>query len=194
MTNVRWYLTVVLICIFLRCWTWQIDGETVETVADLIFWGSKIGADMIAAMKLKMLTPWKESFDQPRQHIKKQRHYFVNTGLSGQGHHFSSSHIWMWEFDYKESWAQKNWCFWTWRRLLRVPWMARRSNQSILREISPECSLESFSWSWNCNTLDAWCEELTHSKRPWCWEGLKAGGEGDDRGWNGWMASPSQWR
>ena len=83
---------------------------------------------------------------------------------------------------------------WCWRRLLRIPWMARRSNQSILREIIPECSLESFSWSWNCNTLDAWCEELTHSKRPWCWEGLKAGGEGDDRGWNGWMASPSQWR
>ena len=61
----------------------------------------------------KMLTPWKESYDQPRQHIKKQRHYFVNKGLSSQGYGFSSSHVWMWELDHKESWAPKNWCFWT---------------------------------------------------------------------------------
>ena len=57
--------------------------------------------------------PWKESYDQPRQHIQKQRHYFVNKGLSSQGYGFSSSHVWMWELDYKESWASKNWCFWT---------------------------------------------------------------------------------
>ena len=60
-----------------------------------------------------MLTPWKESYDQPRQHIKKQRHYFVNKGPSSQGYGFSSSCVWMWELDYKESWAPKNWCFWT---------------------------------------------------------------------------------
>ena len=60
-----------------------------------------------------MLTPWKESYDQPRQHIKKQRHYFVNKGPSSQGYGFSSGHEWMWELDYKESWALKNWCFWT---------------------------------------------------------------------------------
>ena len=60
-----------------------------------------------------MLTPWKESYDQRRQHIKKQRHYFVNKGPSNQGYGFSSSHVWMWELDYKESWAPKNWCFWT---------------------------------------------------------------------------------
>ena len=59
-----------------------------------------------------MLTPWKESYDQPRQHIKKQRHYFVNKGLSGQGYGFSSGHIWMWELDCEESWVPKNWCFW----------------------------------------------------------------------------------
>ena len=69
---------------------------------------------------------------------------FVNKGPSCQGNGFSSSHVWMWELDYKESWAQKNWCFWTgcWRRLLRVLWTARKSNQSILKEISPGCSLE----------------------------------------------------
>ena len=59
------------------------------------------------------LTPWKESYDQSRRHIKKQRHYFANKGLFSQGYGFSSSHVWMWELDYKESWALKNWCFWT---------------------------------------------------------------------------------
>ena len=80
-----------------------------------------------------------------------------------------------------------------WRRLLRVPWTARKSNQSILKEISPEYSLEDWCWSWNSNTLATWCEELTHLKRPWCWKRLKVGGEGDDRAWDGWMASPAQW-
>ena len=86
--------------------------------------------------------------------------------------------------------AFKLWC---WRRLLRVPWTARRSNQSILKEISPECSLEDWCWSWNSNTVATWCEDLTHLKRPWCWERLKAGGEGDDRGWDDWMASLTRW-
>ena len=88
-----------------------------------------------------MLAPWKESYDQPRKHIKKQRHYLVNKSLSSQGYGFSSSHVWMWELDYKESWAPKNWCFWT-VGLEKIPWTARRSNQSILNEISPECSVE----------------------------------------------------
>ena len=60
-----------------------------------------------------MLTPWEKGYDQPRQHIKKQRHYFVNKGPSHQGYGFSSGHVWMWEFDGEESWVQKNWCFWT---------------------------------------------------------------------------------
>ena len=92
-----------------------------------------------------MLALWKKSYDQPRQHIKKQKHYLANRGLSSQSYGFPSSHVWMWELDYKESWASKNWCFWTmwcWRRLLRVPWTARKSNQSILKEISSEYSLE----------------------------------------------------
>ena len=67
---------------------------------------------MIAAMKLKD-TPWKESYDQPRQHIKKQRQYLVNKHPSSQGYGFFSSHVWMWELDYKENWVQKNWCFWS---------------------------------------------------------------------------------
>ena len=178
-----------------------------------------------------MLSPWKESYDQPRQHIEN----FVHKVPSSQGYGFSSSHVWMWELDYKESWAPKNWCFWTvvlstkvhlvkamvfpvvmngyeswtikkaeywridafelwyWRRLLRVPWTARRSNQSILKEVSPEYSLEGLMLKLKLQYLATWCEELTHLKRPWCWERLRAGGEGDNRGWDGWMASPTQW-
>ena len=75
------------------------------------------------------------------QHIKKQRHYFVNKGRSSQGYGFSSGHVWMWELDCEESWAPENWCFSTVVVLLRVPWAARRSNQSTLKEISPGCSL-----------------------------------------------------
>ena len=92
-----------------------------------------------------MLVPWNKSYDQPRQHIKKQSHCFANKGLSSQSCGFSSSHVWMWETDYKESWVFKNWCFWTVvleKTLQRVPRTARRSNKSILKEISPECSLE----------------------------------------------------
>ena len=81
---------------------------------------------------------------------------------------------------------------WCWRRLLRVPWTARRSNQSILKEISPGCSLERLMLKMKLQYLATSCEELTHWKRFWCWEGLGAEGEGDDRGWDGWMASDSR--
>ena len=91
-----------------------------------------------------MLTPWKKSYDQPRYHIQKQRHYFANEGLSSQGYGFSSGHVWMWELDCEkaEHWRIDGFELWCWRRLLRVPWTARRSNQSILKEISPGCSLD----------------------------------------------------
>ena len=94
--------------------SWQIDGETVETVADFIFGGLQNHCRWwLQPGNEKTPTPWKESYDQSRQHIKKQRHYFVNKGLSSQGYGFSSGHVWMLELDYKESWALKNWCFWT---------------------------------------------------------------------------------
>ena len=86
--------------------------------------------------------------------------------------------------------AFKLWC---WRRLLRVPWTARRSNQSILKEISPGISLEGMMLKLKASTLATSGKELTHWKRPWCWEGLRAGGEGDYRGWDGWMASLTWW-
>ena len=80
-----------------------------------------------------------------------------------------------------------------WRRLLRVPWTARRSNQSILKEISPEYSLEGLMLKLKFHYLATWWKELTHWKRPWCWERLKGGGEGNDSGWDGWMAPTTQW-
>ena len=84
-----------------------------ENSADFIFWAPKSLQMVIAGMKLKETYYWKESYDQHRQHIKKQRHYFVSKGPSSQGYGFSSSHVWMWELDHKESWVLKNWCFWT---------------------------------------------------------------------------------
>ena len=108
---------------------------------------------------------------------------------------FSTSRVWMWELDYKESWVPKDWCFelWCWRRLLRVPWTARRSNQSILKEISPEHSLQRLILKLKLQYFGHWFEELTHWKRPCCCGRLRAGGEGDDRGWDGWMAPLTQW-
>ena len=95
------------------------------------------------------------------------------------------------------TWGYENWTIkkaehrridafvlWCWRRLLRVPWTARRSNQSILKESVLNIYWKDWCWSWNSNTLATWCKELTHLKRPWCWERLKAV-EGDDRGWDG---------
>ena len=100
----------------------------------------------------------------------------------------------MWELDYKESWALKNWCFWTvvLEKTLESP-LDCKEIQPVHLKISPGCSLVGLIWSWNSNTLATWCKELTYLKRPWCWERLRAGGEGDDRGWDGWMASPTEW-
>ena len=91
-----------------------------------------------------MLAPWKKTYDQPRQNIKKQRHYFTNKGPSSQSYGFTSSHVWMWDGTIKKAEHQRIYAFelWCWRRLFRVRWTIGRSNQSILKEISPGCSLE----------------------------------------------------
>ena len=92
--------------------SWHIDGEVMETVTDFIFLGSKITADGDCSHEIKKtLAPWKKSYDQPRQRIKKQRHYIANKCLSIQSYGFSSSHLWTWKLDHKESWTLKNWCF-----------------------------------------------------------------------------------
>ena len=125
--------------------SWQIDWETMETVTNFIFLGSKITTDGDCSHEMwQTLGPWKKSFDKPRQHIKKSRHYFANKGLSSLGYGFSSSHVCCESWTIKKAgrWRIDAFELWCWRRLLRVPWTARRSNQSILKEISPEYSLE----------------------------------------------------
>ena len=144
----------------------------------------------------KMLTPWKKSYDQPRQHIKKQRHYFANKAPSTQSYSFSSSHVWMYELDYKESWAPKNWCFWTvvLEKTLESPLDSKeiqsvypKGNQSwiFIGKTDAEAEIP-ILWSTDVKNWLIW-------KDPDAGKRLKVGGEGDDRGWDGWMASPNLW-
>ena len=147
------------------------------------------------AMKLKDAFCLKKSYDQPRQHIKKQRHHFDNKGSSSQNYGFSNSHV------RHESWTIKKaecrridafelWCL---SLLLRVPWTARKSNQSILKESTLNIHWKDWCWSRSSNALAIWCKETTHWKNPWCWERLRAKGEGGGRGRNGCMVSLTQW-
>ena len=130
----------------------------------------------------KMLVSWKESYDKSRQHIKKQRDMTLLTKV-----HKVKAMVFLVVMYGCESWTikkvecQRNDAFelWYWRRLLRVPWTARRSNQSILKEINPEYSWK--DWWWSSNTLATWCDELTHWQRSWCWERLRAKEEGSRR-------------
>ena len=145
---------------------------------------------MIAATKLKTLAPLKKSYDETRQHIKKQRHYFTNKGPSNQSYDFSSSHVWMWELAHKEGWALKNWCFQT---VVLEETLESPLDCKEIKPVSPKGSTLSTywkdcCWSWSSNTLATRCEELIHWKRSWCWEKLRARGEGatDDKmvGWH----------
>ena len=176
--------------------SWQIDGEMVETVADFIFLGSKITADGDCSHEIKRRLLLGRKVMTNLGSILKSRDITLPTNV-----HLVKAVVFPVVMYECESWTVKKaecqridaFELWCWRRPLRVPWTARRSNQSLLKEISPGCSLEGLCWSWDSNTLATWCEELTHWKRPWCWERLGAGGEGDDRGWDGWMASLTQW-
>ena len=143
-----------------------------------------------------MLAPWKKGYDQTRQHIKKQRHYFANKGTYSQSYGFSSTHVWMWELDHRESWSLKNWCFPT--------VMLEKSLESPLdsKEIKPVNPKGNQSWIFIERT-DAKAEapilcppdaQNWLTLTPWCCKRLKEGGEGDDRGRDGWMASPTWWR
>ena len=118
-----------------------------------------------------------------------------NKGPSSQSYGFSSGHVWMWELDYKESWAPKNWCFWTvvLEKTLESPLDCKEIQPVHPKGDQFGVHWKDWYWSWNSDTLATWYKELTHLKRPWCWERLRARGEGDDRGWDGWMVSPTQW-
>ena len=149
-------------------------------------------------MKLKDACFVEESYDQPRQHIEKQRHYFANKSPSSQGYGFSSSHVWMWELDFiikrAECWKIDAFELWCWKRLLRVPWMTRRSNQSILKEISPEYSLEGLMLKLNLQYFGHLMQKTDSLEKTLMLGKIEGRGrEGDDGGWDGWMASLTQW-
>ena len=159
------------------------------------FCGAPKSLQMVtAAMKLKDTCSLEEKLWPSRQHIQKQRHYFANKAPPSQSYGFSSSHVWMWELDYEESWMPKNWYFWT--VVLENCWetLGEQGDPTSpsWRRLVLNIHWKDWCWSWNSNTLVTWCKELTHLKRPWYWERLRAGGEGDGRG-DGWMASQTQW-
>ena len=143
-----------------------------------------------------MLAPWKKNYDQPREHIRKQTHYFADKHLSSQGYGFSSSQVWIWELVHKEGWAQKNWCFQT---VLLEETLESPLDCKEIQPVSPKGNQSQIfigrtdAKAENSYTLATWCEELTLWKRPWCWERLKAGREGEDTGWDGCKASLTEW-
>ena len=142
-----------------------------------------------------MLAPWKKSYDQPWQHIKKQRHYFANKGPSRQGYGFPSGHVWMWELDCEESWAPKNWFFWTvvLEKTLESPLDCKeiqlvhpKGNQSWMFIGRTDTEAETLIL-WPSDAKNCSLEKtLTLGK-------IEGRRRGDDRGWDGWMASLTWW-
>ena len=176
--------------------SWQIDGETMETVTDFIFWGSKITADGDCNHEIKRHLLLGIKAMTNLDNIKKQKHQFVDKDPSSLSYGFSSSRVWMWELVYKESWGPKNWCFWT--------VVLEKTLESPLdcKEIQPVHPKGIQSWIFIGRTAAEaevpvlWPPDVKNwliGKKTWCWERLKAGGKGDDRGWDGWMASPTRW-
>ena len=141
-----------------------------------------------------MLAPWNKSYDKPRQHYKKQKHHFSHKGPSSQSYLFSSSYVWI------ESWiikkAEHYWIdafkLWCWRRLWESLGQGDPTSQS-LKKINLEYSLEGLMLKLKLHYFGHLMWRAHLLKRPWCWERLRAGGEGDDRWWDGWMASQTQW-
>ena len=165
--------------------SWQIDGEIMETVTDFIFLGSKITAHDNCSPEIKrLLLLWRIAMTDLDSNIKKQSHYFAVKSPYSQSYGFSSNHVWMWELNQKEGWAPKNWCFWT--------VVLEKTLESPLdyREIKPVNPKENQPWIFTGGRIDdeaplaTWCKELTHWKRPWWWERLRAGGQGDGRWWD----------
>ena len=168
--------------------SWQTDGET---VADFIFLGFKITADGDWTHEIKRHLLLGRKIMTNLDSILKSRDTTLPTKV-----HLVKAIVFpvvmygceIWTIKKAENWRFDAFELWCWKRLLRVPWTARKLNQSILKEISPIFSLEGLMMKLKFSTLATWCKELIHMKRSWCWERLKAGEEGDDRGWDGWMS------
>ena len=161
----------------------------------LFCWASKSLWMVTAAIKLKVLAPWKKSDDKLRQCIKKQRHYFADKGLYSQSYGFSRVIYGCESGTIKKAKSPKIDAFelWCWRRLFRVPWTARRSNQSILKEINHEYSLEWLMLKLKLHIFGHLMWRANSLEKTWCWKRLKAGGEGDNRGRDGWRHHWHDW-
>ena len=170
--------------------SWQIDGETMEIVKAFIIWGSQITADGDCSHEIKRCLLLGRKVMTNLDSILKSRDITLPTKF-----HLVKAMVFplvmygceSWTIKKAEWWRIDAFELWCWRKLLRVPWSARRSNQSVLKEINPEYSLEGLMLKLRFQYFGHLIQELTHWKRPWCWERLKAGGEGDDRGWDGYI-------
>ena len=163
----------------------QIDGVTMETVKDLIFLGSKITADGDCRHEIKRRLLLGRKAMTTLDNILKSRDITLPTKVCLVKAMIFPVVIYgceSWTIKKAEHWRIDAFELWCWRTLLRVPWTARRSNQSILN-----IHWKDWCWSWSSNMLATWWKVETHWKRPWCWERLKAGRKGGDRGWDGRM-------
>ena len=168
-----------------------------ETVADFIFLGSKITADGNCSHEIKRCFLLGRKVMTNLDNILKSIDIILSTNVNLVKALVFPVVIYGWEnWTIKKAEHQRTDVFelWCWRRLLNIPWTARRSNQSTLKEISPEFSLEGLMLKLKLQYLATWCKELTDWKRPWCWVRLRVGGEGADRGCDGWKASLTQWK
>ena len=173
------------------------NGETVETVTDFILGGSKITADGDHSHEIKRRLLLERKSMTNLDSVLKSRDITLPTKV-----HVVKAMVFpvvrygceSWTLKKAKHWRIDAFELWCWRRLLRVFWTARRSNQPIVKRSLLSVHRKDWCWSWNSNTLATWCTELTYLRRLWCWERLKVGGEGDDRGWDGWMVLPTLWR
>ena len=165
----------------------------------LCSWAPKPLQMVTAAMKLKDYCSLEEKLWQPSCFsLLKSTDITANKGLSSQSYSFSNSHVWIWELDHKKGWVLKNWCF---RTVVLEKTLESPMDCKEIKPINPKGNQswilnthwKEWWWSQSSKTLASWCEEVTHWKRTRCWERLKAEVEGDNRGWDGWMASPTQW-
>ena len=175
---------------------WQIGGETMETVTDLIFLVSKITADGESGHEIKRHLLLGRKAMTNLDSILKSRDITLPTNV-----HLVKAMVFLLVMHGYESWTIKKaeqqkidaFGLWCWRRLLKVPWTARKSNQFPKGNQSWIFVGRTDAKAQNSSTLATWCKELTLWKRPWFWERLREGGERNNKGWDGWMASPAQW-
>ena len=178
---------------------WQIDGETGETVVDFILGGSKVTADGDCSHEIKRCLLLGRKVMTNLDSILKSKDITLSTKVQTLVKAMVFPAVTYgcenWVIKKAECWGADAFELWCWRRLLRVPWTARRSNQAILKEINPEYSLEGLMLKPKLQYFDLLMGRADSlEKTPWCWERLKAGEGGDDGGWDGWMASSIQWK